>query len=61
MANTRKYDGPTDLIALRIPRATHEALKRQADRTGRTKSEVAVRAMDAGLPQTAEEPETIFD
>jgi predicted DNA-binding protein len=61
MANKRKYDSQTDLIAIRIPRETHEALKRQADRTGQTKSEVAVRAMGAGLPQTAEEPETIFD
>jgi predicted DNA-binding protein len=61
MANKRKYDGPTDLIALRIPRTTHDALKRQADQTGQTKSEVAVRAMETGLPASSEAPDTIFD
>lgn len=61
MANKRKYDDPTDLIALRIPRGTHEALKRQAGQTGQTKSEVAVRAIETGLACPGAASETVFD
>lgn len=58
MAGKRKYENTTDLIAVRVPTALNDALKRKAEQEGRSKSEVVVRTLEEAMPAS---PPTIFD
>lgn len=45
----RKYDDPTEMLAVRIPAPLHDALKAKAERENRPKSEVVVELLTATL------------
>lgn len=45
----RKYDDPTEMLAVRIPAPLHDALKAKAERENRPKSEVVVELLTAAL------------
>lgn len=56
-----KYQEKTELIAVRVPTDIHQAIKRRAEKEGRSKSEVVVRTLESALPAEPETGDTIFD
>lgn len=56
MGTKRKYGRPTEMLAARVPVDLHDALKAEAERQGKPKSEMLIDVLaDALVP--ADEPQ----
>jgi plasmid stability protein len=49
MGTKTKYGRPTEMLAVRVPADLHDALKAEASRKGKPKSETAVDILAAAL------------
>ena len=47
----KKYGVPTERMSLHVPQPLHDKLQAEAARTAKSKSEVVIETLEAGLPE----------